>query len=199
MVLFLSLTSSSTFSADASSAGVSPTRKAPHCSPRCSRTQPLKHPAPERPTHFNIADRGGSDAGQGHGNLLLADLGVTKFPQPAAHPPMTILSRKATSKTMNTSHSFPQRFGCIQDAKTFCRGFFNWYNQDHHHAGIGLMTARPRCTTVKPTKSHGRPAQITLDGAFSRKPRTLRQKGARTARKADRDLDQSTEPPAKPF
>jgi hypothetical protein len=34
--------------------------------------------------------------------------------------------------------------------------------------------------------------QITLDGAF----RTLRQKGARTTGKSDRDLDQSTEPPA---
>jgi len=35
---------------------------------------------------------------------------------------------------------FPQRFGCIEDAKSFCRRFFDWYNQDHHHAGIGLMT-----------------------------------------------------------
>jgi hypothetical protein len=31
-------------------------------------------------------------------------------------------------------------FGCIEDAKTFCRSFFDRYNQDHHHAGIGLMT-----------------------------------------------------------
>jgi hypothetical protein len=37
---------------------------------------------------------------------------------------------------------FSRRFVacCIEDAKTFCRSFFDWYNQDHHHAGIGLMT-----------------------------------------------------------
>jgi len=35
---------------------------------------------------------------------------------------------------------FPKRFGCIQDAKAFCRVFFDWYNQHHHHLGIGLMT-----------------------------------------------------------
>jgi len=28
----------------------------------------------------------------------------------------------------------------IQDAKTFCRAFFDWYNQHHRHLGIGLMT-----------------------------------------------------------
>ena len=35
---------------------------------------------------------------------------------------------------------YPQRFGCIEDARSFCRQFFDRYNQDHHHAGIGLMT-----------------------------------------------------------
>jgi len=34
---------------------------------------------------------------------------------------------------------FPKAFGCIEDAKTFCRIFFDWYNQQYHHAGIGLM------------------------------------------------------------
>jgi putative transposase len=28
----------------------------------------------------------------------------------------------------------------VDDARSFCRAFFDWYNQDHHHAGIGLMT-----------------------------------------------------------
>ena len=41
---------------------------------------------------------------------------------------------------MKYQPQFPQRFGCIQDAKAFCRSFFDWYNQEHHHAGIGLMT-----------------------------------------------------------
>ncbi len=28
----------------------------------------------------------------------------------------------------------------VLDAKLFCRSFIDWYNRDHHHAGIGLMT-----------------------------------------------------------
>jgi hypothetical protein len=47
---------------------------------------------------------------------------------------------EAHFKTLKYQPEFPQRFGCIEDAKAFCRQFFTWYNQDHHHAGIGLMT-----------------------------------------------------------
>ena len=35
---------------------------------------------------------------------------------------------------------FPGRFGCIDDAKDFCRKFFQWYNTEHRHGGIGLRT-----------------------------------------------------------
>ena len=35
---------------------------------------------------------------------------------------------------------FPQRFGCIEDARAFCRAFFNYYNTERRHAGIGLLT-----------------------------------------------------------
>jgi putative transposase len=43
-------------------------------------------------------------------------------------------------KTLKYQPRFLQRFGCIEDARVFCRQFFDWYNRDHHHAGIGLMT-----------------------------------------------------------
>jgi hypothetical protein len=26
---------------------------------------------------------------------------------------------------------FPDRFGCIQDSRAFCQGFFRWYNGEH--------------------------------------------------------------------
>jgi hypothetical protein len=32
-------------------------------------------------------------------------------------------------------------FGSIEDARAFCREFFAWYNTEHCHAGIGLLTA----------------------------------------------------------
>src|SRR5262245_31458456 len=27
-----------------------------------------------------------------------------------------------------------------KDAREYCHGFFSWYNTDHHHAGLGLLT-----------------------------------------------------------
>ncbi len=35
---------------------------------------------------------------------------------------------------------FPSRFGSIEDARVFCQNFFGYYNKDHHHSGIGLVT-----------------------------------------------------------
>ena len=35
---------------------------------------------------------------------------------------------------------FPERFGSIEEARSFCRQFFTWYNQEHHHLGIGYLT-----------------------------------------------------------
>ena len=35
---------------------------------------------------------------------------------------------------------FPKRFGGFEDALTHCRSFFEWYNDEHYHSGIGLLT-----------------------------------------------------------
>jgi hypothetical protein len=35
---------------------------------------------------------------------------------------------------------FPDRFGSIEDARIFCRQFFDWYNKRHKHSGIGFLT-----------------------------------------------------------
>ena len=35
---------------------------------------------------------------------------------------------------------FPDRFGSLHDARSFCAGFFRWYNTEHRHSGIGLLT-----------------------------------------------------------
>ena len=71
--------------------------------------------------------------------FLLADLGVTKShsrPHTSNDNPFS----ESLFKTCKYQPEFPDRFGSIQDAKAFCRRFFNWYNEDHHHHGIGLMT-----------------------------------------------------------
>ena len=43
-------------------------------------------------------------------------------------------------KTLKYRPSFPERFGCLEDARAFCRDFFAWYNTEHRHSGIGYMT-----------------------------------------------------------
>jgi len=43
-------------------------------------------------------------------------------------------------KTLKYCPGFPDRFGSSQDAVAFCRSFFTWYNTEHHHGGIGMLT-----------------------------------------------------------
>jgi putative transposase len=43
-------------------------------------------------------------------------------------------------KTMKYHHSYPDRFGSIEDARVWFRHFFRWYNEEHHHHGIALFT-----------------------------------------------------------
>ena len=43
-------------------------------------------------------------------------------------------------KTLKYRPQFPERFGSLQDARAHCQGFFHWYNHEHRHSGIGLMT-----------------------------------------------------------
>jgi putative transposase len=71
--------------------------------------------------------------------LLLADLGVTKThsrPYTSDDNPFS----EAHFKTLKYRPDFPERFGSIEDARVFCQAFFSWYNGEHRHAGIGLMT-----------------------------------------------------------
>jgi hypothetical protein len=35
---------------------------------------------------------------------------------------------------------YPERFGSQADARLWARYFFEWYNNEHHHSSIGLMT-----------------------------------------------------------
>ena len=70
--------------------------------------------------------------------FLLADLGVTKThsrPHTSNDNPYS----EAQFKTLKYRPGFPERFGSIEVAKSFCRPFFDWYNHTHRHSGIGLM------------------------------------------------------------
>jgi len=70
---------------------------------------------------------------------LLADLGVT---QSLGRPRVSNDNPYSEShfKTVKYHSGFPGRFGCIEEAKDFCPKFFQWYNTEHRHGGIGLLT-----------------------------------------------------------
>ena len=126
------------------------------------------------------ADRGGPMRAKATA-LLLADLGVTKShsrPHTSNDNPFS----EAHFKTLKYQPEFPRRFGCIEDAKAFCRAFFAWYNQDHHHAGLGLMT--PDQVHYGQADAIHAARQATLDRAFAEHP--------------ERFVRQSPRPPQKP-
>ncbi len=70
---------------------------------------------------------------------LLGSLGVNKSHSRPYTPNDNPFS-ESQFKTLKYRPEFPKRFGSSQDARAFCRGFFPWYNEEHHHSGIGLMT-----------------------------------------------------------
>jgi len=71
--------------------------------------------------------------------LLLADLGVTKThsrPHVSNDNPYS----ESQFKTLKGYPEFPDRFGALQDARSFLLDFFLWYNTMHHHSALGWLT-----------------------------------------------------------
>lgn len=84
------------------------------------------------------ADRGSSMKSNLVGQLL-ADLGVTKThsrPHVSNDNPYS----ESAFKTLKYRPGFPENFGSIEDARTYCRDFFSWYNNEHRHSGIAMLT-----------------------------------------------------------
>ncbi len=71
--------------------------------------------------------------------FLLADLGITKThsrPHVSDDNPYS----ESQFKTMKYRPGFPARFASMEEARAFCHQFFPWYNTEHRHSGIGLLT-----------------------------------------------------------
>ena len=84
------------------------------------------------------ADRGSSMTSKPVA-LLMADLGVTKThsrPHVSNDNPFS----ESQFKTFKYRPDFPERFGCQQDARLWATEFFRWYNYEHHHSAIALLT-----------------------------------------------------------
>ena len=99
--------------------------------------------------------------------LLLSDLGVTKShsrPQVSNDNPFS----EAHFKTLKYRPDFPQRFGSIEDARAFLVDFFDWYNTEHRHSGIGLLT--PEMVHYGRAKSILAARQDVLQAAYEAHP-----------------------------
>ena len=84
------------------------------------------------------ADRGSSMTSKPVA-FLMADLGVTKThsrPHVSDDNPYS----ESHFKTMKYRPDFPERFGSIEDARSFSRRFVDWYNDEHRHSGLGLLS-----------------------------------------------------------
>jgi putative transposase len=84
------------------------------------------------------ADRGSSMTSKPVA-LLMADLGVTKThsrPHVSNDNPFS----EAQFKTLKYRPDYPDRFGCQLDARYWAQEFFQWYNYQHHHSALGLLT-----------------------------------------------------------
>jgi len=84
------------------------------------------------------ADRGGPMIAKSM-TMLLSDLGVNQShsrPHVSDDNPYS----EAQFRTLKYSPGYPERFGSLLDARQWCQGFFTWYNQEHHHTGLNLLT-----------------------------------------------------------
>jgi putative transposase len=99
--------------------------------------------------------------------LLMSDLGVTKThsrPHVSNDNPFS----EAHFKTLKYRPDFPDRFGSVQHARAFFRALFPWYNCEHYHTGLGLLT--PEAVHYGLADQIVEQRQRVLDGAYARHP-----------------------------
>jgi putative transposase len=112
------------------------------------------------------ADRGSPMRGKPVA-FLLADMGITRShsrPYTSTDNPYS----EAHFKTLKYRPEFPERFDDIEHTRDFCRGFFHWYNHEHRHSGIGLMT--PAAVHHGRAKELQSQRALVLAGAYTRNP-----------------------------
>ena len=132
------------------------------------------------------ADRGSSMTSKPVA-FLLADLGVTQShsrPHVSDDNPFS----EAQFKTLKYRPDFPGRFASIEAARLHCRTFFAWYNDEHHHSGLGLHT--PADVHYGTAEQIRQKARRRARRRLRRPPRTVRPQATRNRRAAHRRLDQ---------
>ena len=99
--------------------------------------------------------------------LLLSDLGVNKShsrPSVSDDNPFS----EAQFKTLKYHPDYPDRFGCIQDARGWAQPFFEWYNHQHYHTGLNLLT--PASVHYGQAEVIRQQRQLVLAAAYAQHP-----------------------------
>ena len=98
---------------------------------------------------------------------MLANLGVSKShsrPHVSDDNPFS----EAQFKTLKYRPDFPDRFGCQEDARGFCQRFFRWYNHEHYHSAIALLS--PATVHFGLADQRLEQRQATLNAAYAEHP-----------------------------
>jgi putative transposase len=102
---------------------------------------------------------------------LMHDLGVDK-----SHSRPRVSNDNAFMeshyKTLKYQPEYPERFDSFNQARTWCRTFFEWYNCEHYHQGIGYH--HPADVHDGTYKAVAEKRQATLDAAHRAHPRRFR-------------------------
>jgi len=112
------------------------------------------------------ADRGSSMTSKPVA-FLMADLGVTKThsrPHVSDDNPYS----ESHFRTLKYRPGFPDRFGCLQHSRAFSQEFFAWYNNQHRHSGLGLLSPAVVHYGLAPAAVEQRRA--VLDAAYRAHP-----------------------------
>jgi putative transposase len=112
------------------------------------------------------ADRGSSMTSKPVA-FLMADLGITKThsrPHVSDDNPYS----ESHFRTLKYRPGFPERFGSLQDSRGFSQEFFAWYNEEHRHSGLGLLSPAVVHYGLAPAAIEQRRA--VLDAAYAAHP-----------------------------
>ena len=121
---------------------------------------------------------------------LLVDLHVTKThsrPYTSTDNPYS----ESHFKTLKYRPAFPARFNSIEHARALCRAFFAWYNNEHRHTGISLMTP-PSVHYGRATHVHAN-QQPRPQRSLRAHARTVHQPRTDSATGPDRRVDQQAD------
>jgi putative transposase len=84
------------------------------------------------------ADRGSAPTSKTLTQMMI-DLGIKRSysrPRVSNDNPFS----ESNFHTLKSRPDYPDRFGSYEDAHSFCRRTFDWYNHEHHHSGLAMLT-----------------------------------------------------------